>query len=114
MVTFAVYTFEGVRTQFTLFGFEMWRVQFEVGFVAPGHISVMFNLVGASTFLTLGAVRFAREGYMIPFPAIVTLRHSWIYISTSNVINRPPEPKIVRLEGWEERELFSDGLDEGF
>jgi len=31
-----------------------------------------------------------------------------------DVINRPPEPKIVRLEGWEERELFSDGLDEGF
>ena len=31
-----------------------------------------------------------------------------------SVINRPPEPKIVRLEGWEERELFSDGLDEGF
>ena len=29
------------------------------------------------------------------------------------VINRPPEPKIVRLKGWEERELFSDGLDEG-
>jgi len=32
----------------------------------------------------------------------------------SNVINRPPEPKIVWLEGWEERELFSDRLDEGF
>ena len=31
-----------------------------------------------------------------------------------NVINRPPEPKIVQLEGWEEQELFSDGLDEGF
>jgi len=30
-----------------------------------------------------------------------------------NVINCPLEPKIVRLEGWEERELFSDGLDEG-
>jgi len=30
-----------------------------------------------------------------------------------NVINCPPEPRIVRLEGWEERELFSDGLDEG-
>ena len=29
------------------------------------------------------------------------------------VINCPPEPKIVRLEEWEERELFSDGLDEG-
>jgi len=29
-------------------------------------------------------------------------------------MNRPPEPRIVRLEGWEERELFSDGLDEGF
>ena len=31
-----------------------------------------------------------------------------------NVINYPPEPRIVRLEGWEERELFSDGLDKGF
>jgi len=31
-----------------------------------------------------------------------------------NVINCPPEPKIVRLEGWEEQELFSDGLDKGF
>ena len=30
-----------------------------------------------------------------------------------NVINHLPKPKIVRLEGWEEQELFSDGLDEG-
>jgi len=30
------------------------------------------------------------------------------------VINRLPEPKIVWLEGWEEQELFLDGLDEGF
>jgi len=30
------------------------------------------------------------------------------------VINRLSKPKIVWLEGWEERELFSDGLDEGF
>jgi len=28
-----------------------------------------------------------------------------------NVIN-PPKPKIVQLEGWEEWDLFSDGLDE--
>jgi len=32
----------------------------------------------------------------------------------SIVINHLPEPKIVWLEGWEERELFSDGLDKGF
>jgi len=30
------------------------------------------------------------------------------------VINRLPKPKIIRLEGWEEQELFLDGLDEGF
>jgi len=29
------------------------------------------------------------------------------------VINQS-RPKIVQLEGWEEQELFSDGLDEGF
>ena len=34
--------------------------------------------------------------------------------SCITVINHLPKPKIVRLEGWEERELFSDGLDEGF
>ena len=38
----------------------------------------------------------------------------WFPRTRSGVINRPPEPKIVQLEGWEERELFSDGLDEGF
>jgi len=32
----------------------------------------------------------------------------------NSVINRLPKPKIVWLEGWEEQELFSDGLDEGF
>ena len=31
-----------------------------------------------------------------------------------NVINCLPEPKIVRLEGWKERELFLDRLDKGF
>ena len=29
-----------------------------------------------------------------------------------NAINQP-SPKIVQLEGWEEQELFSDGLDQG-
>jgi len=40
-------------------------------------------------------------------PSLTT--RSWV-----PVINCPPEPRIVRLEGWEERELFSDGLDEWF
>ena len=31
-----------------------------------------------------------------------------------NVINHLPTPEIVWLEGWKERELFSNGLDEGF
>jgi len=31
-----------------------------------------------------------------------------------SVVNHPPEPKIVRLDGWEEQELFLDGLDKGF
>ena len=31
-----------------------------------------------------------------------------------SVINHPPEPKLVQLDGWEEQELFSDRLDKGF
>jgi len=44
----------------------------------------MFNFMGTSTFLTLGAVDFAREGCVILFSAIVVLRHSWVHVSTSN------------------------------
>jgi len=32
----------------------------------------------------------------------------------TTVINRLPKSKIIWLEGWEEQELFSDGLNEGF
>ena len=51
---------------------------------------------------------------------LVTRNFWWLGVSrevkqyVEGVINRPLEPKIVRLEGWKERELFSDGLDEGF
>jgi len=57
VVAFTVNTFESMRVWFTLFGFETWRVQFEVSLAAPCQVSVILNLVRSSTFLTFGTVR---------------------------------------------------------
>jgi len=84
VITFAVYAFECVRTQFPLFGLESGRIYFEVSLVAPCHVSVIFNLVWAATFLTLGPMSFACEGGMTPFPIVVVLRYSWVHICTSD------------------------------
>jgi len=75
-IAFAIYTFEDVRAQFPLLGFELWWVYLEVGFAAPSHVSMMLDLVRTATFLTFGAMSFACEGCMTPFPAVVALRHS--------------------------------------
>jgi len=56
VIVFAVNTFEGVRAWFTLLGFKMGRVQLKVSFAAPGHVSVILNLVWSTTFLTLRAM----------------------------------------------------------
>jgi len=59
-----------------LFGFELWRVCFEVYLAAPDHVSVIFDLMRAAAFLTSGTMRFACESGMVPLPTIVTLRNS--------------------------------------
>ena len=84
VIAFAIDTFKGVRTQFTLFGFKTRGVQFEVGFAAPGHVSMMFDLMRTAIFLTLGTMSFAQKSCMTPFPAVMALRHSWIHVSASN------------------------------
>ena len=84
VIPFAIDVFEGVRAWFALLGFKTRRVQFKVGFAAPGHVSVMFDLMRATTSLTFGIVSFACKGGMSPFLAVVALWHPWIHVGTSN------------------------------
>ena len=52
MLAFAVDTFESMRVWFTLFGFQLRRIHFEVSLVTPCYVSVVFDLVGPTAFLT--------------------------------------------------------------
>jgi len=80
---FAVDTFEGMRAEFILFSFQSKGICFEVCFTAPCHISVMFNLVRPTTFLTLRTMDFAQECRVTPFLAVVALRDARVHVSAS-------------------------------
>jgi len=79
MVVLAVDTFEFVRTWFTLFCFESGRVGFFIGLAAPGHISVVFQFVGATTFLAFRSVGTAGKCYIAPFPTVIALGDPWVH-----------------------------------
>ena len=84
VVAFTVNTFESMRVWFTLFGFETWRVQFEVSLAAPSHVSVIFDFMRATAFLTFGPMSFVRKGGMSLFPTVMILRYSWIHVRSSD------------------------------
>ena len=44
---------------------------------------MIFDLVGAAAFLAFGAVGFACEGGVTPFPTVMTLRNPRVHTSTS-------------------------------
>jgi len=45
MITFTVYTLEGVRVQFALFGFKTWGIGLEVSFTIPSEMAIVFKFV---------------------------------------------------------------------
>jgi len=74
MVVLAVEAFEFVRIWFTLFCFKSRRVGLFIGLAAPGHVSVVFQFVGAAAFLALRSMGTADESHMAPFPTVTVSR----------------------------------------
>jgi len=54
MIALAVRTLEGVRAQIALYSLQLRRIRLFVSLVAPCKFSVMFQLVRAIAFDTLG------------------------------------------------------------
>lgn len=52
MIVFAIEAFELMGTWFAFFCLKSGGVGLLIGFTAPGHVSVMFEFVGAFTLLT--------------------------------------------------------------
>ena len=50
VITFVVYTLEGVRAQFTLFYFKTQRIGLEISFVAPSEMTMVFRFVWSIAF----------------------------------------------------------------
>ena len=91
MLSLTISTFESVQTQFAFFGFEMWRVDFVVGFVAPTKFMMVLWLVRSITLYAFWALNLARESQMTPFPTVFTLRDTRVRVSHSNYCNKPSD-----------------------
>jgi len=52
MITFTVYTLEGVRAWFTLFGFKMQGIGLEVNFATPSEMTMVFGFVWSIALYT--------------------------------------------------------------
>lgn len=73
MIALTVDTFESIMAQFTLFGFELRRVDFEVWLTTPSEMAMVFDLVWTTTLDTLRSLETAYKCHIIPFPAILAL-----------------------------------------
>ena len=83
--------FESVWTQFAFFGFEMWRVDFVIGFAAPTKIMMVLWLVRSITLYVFWAMNPVRESWITLFPTVFTLRNTRVHISHSNHRNKPSD-----------------------
>jgi len=83
VVVLAVDVFELVWAWLTFLHFKSRGVRLFVGLIAPGHVPVVLKLVGAATFLTLGAMGATQESGVTPFPTVAALGDSRVHRCTS-------------------------------
>jgi len=95
MFSSTIGTFESMQTQFAFFGFEMWRVDFVVGFVASTEFTMVLWLVRSITLYIFWALNPAGESRMTPFPTVFTLRDTRVHVSHSNHCNKPSDIEIL-------------------
>ena len=91
MLSLTIGTFKGVQTQFTFFGFKMWRINFVVHFATPTKFTVILWLVRSVALYTFQALNSARKSWMTLFPTVFTLRNTRVHISHSNCYNIPSD-----------------------
>jgi len=87
VVPLTVRALESVRAWFAFLCLETRRIHLLVCLATPPKFAVVFRFVGAIAFDTLGILDSARKSCMTPFPAILTLGYTWVYVSTSNCGN---------------------------
>jgi len=70
-----------MSVRFTLFGFKTWKVHFEICFIAPSKMFVVFNLVMSIVFDIPWSLKTAYKDSIFPFLAVFALRDFGAHIS---------------------------------
>ena len=70
-----------MSVRFTLFGFKTWNIHFEICFVVPSKMFVVFNLVMFTVFDTPWSLKTAYKDSIFPFLAVFALRDFRAHIS---------------------------------
>ena len=86
MVSFAVHTFEDMRTWLTSDGGH--AICFLIFHATPCFLSVMFGIVSSIALGTPGDMRATAQCQMTPLPTVFTLRNSWVHICSANSCNK--------------------------
>jgi len=73
VIVFAINVLECMWTQFSLLSFETRRVSFEVGFVVPTKVTVVFGFVGSIVFNATRLLEIAYECSVTLLPAVFAL-----------------------------------------
>jgi len=71
-----------MSVRFILFGFKIWKIYFEICFIASSKMFVVFNLVVSTAFDTSWSLKTAHKDSIFPFPAVFALRDFEVHISS--------------------------------
>ena len=86
MVSFAVHTFEDIRTWLTSNGDH--TICFLIFHATPCFLSVVFGIVSSITLGISEDMRASAKCRMTPLPIVFTLRNSWVHICFANGCNK--------------------------
>jgi len=87
MISFAVRTFERIRTWFALLGFQSRRVKFSITLTTSTKLSMVFRLMWSVAFDALCPLYPAQKSQMSPLPAVFALGDSRVHVCSSNSSN---------------------------
>ena len=79
--------------RFVFFHFESRRISLEIYLTIPCHLSIVFYLIEAVVLDIFGLIHMTHKSHMFPFPTILVLRDTQVYVGSLNYCNMAPNIK---------------------
>ena len=91
MISLTIQILEWVRARFSFLCFKLRRVWFFIRLTTPSKFTLVLPFMGAITLNTFWSLYFAREGWMLPSPAVFALRDTRISVSAPDCSDEAPD-----------------------